>query len=217
MKPKKSNLILCGVRLWREVSSLFLLSVFLLCAAARLFAQDWQPDSLDRWCGYPYIDTVNYKTFPPTPVPREPALWEPKNGKMFHGIAVSNQGWVRYKIDLYASIVGKRPSIAQIFYYTDNAADDWSWWRWVDTIYACGAIPLVKFATGPYPTKLATFWNPDSMINGKHDVYFTNMALHIKAYGKPLFLCINWEEEGSWYPYSAVQDSLDAAGNAVPL
>lgn len=50
----------------------------------------------------------------------------------------------------------------------------------------------------------------NAVLNGSLDGYFAKQAADVKAYGKAVFLRLNWEMNGSWYPL------YDSAGGTSP-
>ena len=50
----------------------------------------------------------------------------------------------------------------------------------------------------------------NAVLNGSLDAYLSKQAADVKAYGKAVFIRLNWEMNGSWYPL------YDSAGGTSP-
>jgi hypothetical protein len=73
----------------------------------------------------------------------------------------------------------------------------------LDKVQKSGAISLIKFSTqDPNFRAYPTILQASAIARGEQDVYFANMAGVIKRFGQPVFLSINHEMNGIWYPYS---------------
>lgn len=54
-----------------------------------------------------------------------------------------------------------------------------------------------------------------SVADGSEDGYIRRVARAVAAYGRPLFIRLDWEFNGTWYPWSAVgQDGQPVPGNS---
>ncbi|HUZ20898.1 MAG TPA: glycosyl hydrolase [Acidimicrobiales bacterium] len=43
-----------------------------------------------------------------------------------------------------------------------------------------------------------------SIASGRYDAYIRTVATEVRAFGRPLLIRLNWEFNGTWYPWSAV-------------
>jgi hypothetical protein len=77
----------------------------------------------------------------------------------------------------------------------------------LDKVQKSGAISLIKFSSiDPNFRAFPQILQSGSIGRGEQDVYFANMAGVIKRFGGPVFISINHEMNGQWYPYSQAYD-----------
>jgi len=72
-----------------------------------------------------------------------------------------------------------------------------------NTIHGHGAIPFFSWANDALPVSGdQSAYQLSDVIAGRHDSYITAWATAAKAWGHPFFLRFNWEQNGSWFPWS---------------
>lgn len=73
----------------------------------------------------------------------------------------------------------------------------------LDKVQKSGAMSLIKFSTqDPNFRANPQILQAAAIARGEQDVYFGNMAGVIKRFGQPVFISLNHEMNGIWYPYS---------------
>jgi hypothetical protein len=174
--------------------------------ASRNFAADqagpwfafssWQ-DSAGVWYPAPANLNVSFTVTGPAGVAPNAIYW---------GAYVKGVPWDLSILDTFESRAGKRSSIVH-----------WGqpWWyggkyepfqtQLYERVRQRGAIPLIDWGSWDFccGTNQPNFQLAD-IIAGRHDAYIRQWATDAKAWGHPFFLRLNWEMNGSWFPWSEV-------------
>jgi hypothetical protein len=167
----------------------------------------------------PELTLGNNVFVPSSPSNRPRAFLEHKDGKKLHamfcplwyGYGASENGAV---VESYISHArGKRPALIGYFCHCGSNGAELKWSARHQHVLNdlwdnFGAITQVKFYTSSKNTSGSSAplirWNADSIIAGKHDAYFIDMADAMRAFGKPVILSMNHEMNGDWYYFSEV-------------
>ena len=127
-------------------------------------------------------------------VPSQTALYEPPNGKTYIGVAVNLANLPAFNS---ATGVTTQPAIYNSFTGKDG-----------DFQYQ-----FTRLKSYPNITPSIT-WNvtftKNSVTNGSRDAYIKAAAESAKAYGKPVFVRLNWEMNGFW------SSNYDRTGGVTP-
>ncbi len=154
------------------------------------------------------------------------AKFEPAGDSVYHGAALP-QTWdengLRTQFQTYKALSGKRTSVVTWFAstYENGRMTNWhqSYASSLERVKRLGAISLIKFSTQDYAynsTKRAA--NLRQIALGAWDAYFQDAALAVKEFGGPVFISIDHEMNGTWFPYSqAYPNSGVTAGDFVAM
>lgn len=127
-------------------------------------------------------------------------------GQIYWGAYVKGAPWDLAPLDTFESRAGKRSSIVH-----------WGqpWWyggkyepfqtQLYERVRQRGAIPLIDWGSWDFSggTNQPDFQLAD-IIAGRHDAYIRQWAAGARDWGHPFFLRLNWEMNGSWFPWSEV-------------
>ena len=138
------------------------------------------------------------------------AKYEPAGEGVYHGASLPDawsENGLRKQIADYDAAAGKKISVVTWFAsaYENGRMTNWSQ-NYVPNlarVKRMGAVSLIKFSTQDYAYenthKIADL---RLIANGTWDEYFKQSALAIKQFGGPVFISIDHEMNGTWYPYS---------------
>src|SRR5215218_6342155 len=72
-----------------------------------------------------------------------------------------------------------------------------------NTVRSHGSIPMLSWGAYKSGTSFPNQpdWQNSDVYNGRYDAYIRQWATDAKIWGKPLFLRLNWEMNGNWYPW----------------
>jgi hypothetical protein len=136
--------------------------------------------------------------------------FEPAGDKVFHGASLPDtwdENGLRRQIQQYSAAAGKRLSIVTWFAsaYENGRMTTWrhNYASSLARVKRAGALSLIKFSTQDYAyhsTKRAADLKQISA--GAWDDYFKDAAQTVRDFGSPVFISINHEMNGNWYPYS---------------
>lgn len=138
----------------------------------------------------------------------------PSTPQVYWGVYMDGVPWNMDTLTSFETSVGKKVSLVH-----------WGqpWWhcytvcgyqsfnsqlQQYDIVRLHGAIPFVDWASWDYaadPYKQPGF-SLKGIINGDHDEYIKEWATQARQWGHPLFLRMNWEMNGNWYPWSEVRN-----------
>ncbi len=136
--------------------------------------------------------------------------YEPSGDRVYHGAALSNFGsedGLRQQAQRYRQLSGKNLAIITWFASQFENGRTTSWRRdysdrlgWVKR---SGSVSLIKFSTCDFAYKnTRKMAAPRDIARGAYDSYFNEFADTVKDFGDPVFISINHEMNGNWYPYS---------------
>ena len=138
------------------------------------------------------------------------AKYEPAGDTVYHGASLPDawsENGLRRQISDYNAAAGKKISVVTWFAsaYEKGRMTNWrsSYSPNLERVKRLGAVSLIKFSTQDYvydeTKKMADL---KSISRGTWDEYFKGAALAVKDFGGPVFISINHEMNGNWYPYS---------------
>ena len=149
-------------------------------------------------------------------VPR--AKYEPAGDGVFHGASLPdtwNEGGLKKQLAQYQSLAGKRLSVVTWFAsaYENGRLTLWrqNYAPVLQRVQRAGALSLVKFSTQDAAYEANhQIAETDHIARGVYDAYFEEFADTIKAFNGPIFISIDHEMNGNWYPYSQDYAKTDA-------
>jgi hypothetical protein len=152
------------------------------------------------------------------------AKFEPVDGKVYHGASVPktwDEGGLRAELETYRKFAGKRVSVVTWFasLYDQGRQSSWktNYLPNLQRVQRLGAMSLVKFSTqDPAFESNGKIAKMDAIARGVHDNYFAEFADTVKAFGGPVFISINHEMNGFWYPYSQTNSAPEAKTGMTP-
>jgi hypothetical protein len=144
------------------------------------------------------------------PVASTPAKFEPAGDKVYHGASLPNtwdENGLRSQIQAYNAAAGKKLSVITWFASTYENGRMTTWSQSYATALArvkrAGALSLIKFSTQDYAyTNTRRAADLKQIALGAWDDYFKDAAQTVKNFGSPVFISIDHEMNGNWYPYS---------------
>jgi hypothetical protein len=138
------------------------------------------------------------------------AKFEPAGDAVYHGASVPKT-WedvgLRNELDRYKQFAGKKLSVVTWFAstYENGRLTSWkqNYLSNLHRVKKAGAISLIKFSSQDhaYPSTKRIAKTSD-IARGVYDAYFNEFADTMKLFGNPVFVSINHEMNGTWYPYS---------------
>ncbi|MDQ3812682.1 MAG: hypothetical protein M3347_01875 [Armatimonadota bacterium] len=146
---------------------------------------------------------------------QQPALarakFEPHGDRVYTGVSVPktwDDAGLRTQLRQYQSQVGKRAAVVTWFASTYEKGRLTSWRRnYLPTlrrVQRSGAVSLVKFSVQDYAyNQTRKMAGLREITYGVYDAYFAEFADTVRAFRSPVFISINHEMNGTWYPYSA--------------
>ena len=140
----------------------------------------------------------------------QPAKFEPAGDTVYHGASLPDawsEDGLRRQIADYNAAAGKKISVVTWFAsaYEQGRMTSWraSYSPNLARVKRLGAVSLIKFSTQDYA------WNQThkmadlkAIARGTWDEYFKAAALAVKDFGSPVFISIDHEMNGNWYPYA---------------
>ncbi len=151
-----------------------------------------------------------------TTVPR--AKFEPAGDGVFHGASLPdtwNESGLKKQLAQYQKLAGKRLSVVTWFAsaYENGRLTSWqqNYAPVLRRVENSGALSLVKFSTqdAAYEANHQIAETGD-IARGVYDAYFEEFADTIKTFDSPIFISIDHEMNGNWYPYSQDYAKTDA-------
>ncbi len=151
-----------------------------------------------------------------TTAPR--AKYEPAGDGVFHGASVPdtwNESGLKAQLAQYQKLAGKNLSVVTWFASTYEKGRLTSWQQSyapvLNRVQRAGALSLVKFSTqdAAYEAN-GQIAETGDIARGVYDAYFEEFADTIKAFNSPVFISIDHEMNGDWYPYSQDYAKTDA-------
>ena len=138
------------------------------------------------------------------------AKFEPAGDGVYHGASLP-ETWddskLRSQISSYQKIAGKKLSVVTWFAsaYENGRMTSWknNYLMPLRRVQKASAISLIKFSTqdAAYDSN-KRIASTREIGAGVYDAYFEEAADAVKEFGAPVFISINHEMNGNWYPYS---------------
>ncbi len=138
------------------------------------------------------------------------AKFEPAGDKVFHGASLPDtwdENGLRRQIQSYNAVAGKKLSIVTWFAsaYENGRMTSWrqNYASSLARVKRAGALSLIKFSTQDYAfdrTRRAA--DLKQIGAGAWDEYFKDAAQTVRDFKSPVFISIDHEMNGNWYPYS---------------
>ncbi len=150
------------------------------------------------------------------------AKFEPEVGSVYQGASLPetwSRAGLKSQVEDYRRISGKAPAVITWFATLYNRGVLSSPRREIafqlKNVKAMGAASLLKFSTHDFaPTGRSA--TSKQISQGVWDAYFEEFVDTVKEFGSPVFISINHEMNGNWYPYSqATRDSTNTAAEYV--
>jgi len=136
--------------------------------------------------------------------------YEPGGDAVYHGAGLPDY-WSENKlsqnVNRYKQLSGKNLAVITWFASLYEKGDKTSWPQNyahnLARIKRMGDVSLIKFSTNdPAYEGNHKMASPPDITRGIYDAYFNQFADTIKDFGDPVFISINHEMNGNWYPYS---------------
>lgn len=138
------------------------------------------------------------------------AKFEPEGDRVYHGASLNNTGSasdMRANAAKFQQVAGKKLALVTWFAsaYENGRLISWRnhYAPQLDAVRQIGAVSLIKFSVQdpafPGRPQIADL---KLIAQGGFDPYFAEMAGTLRDYGGPVFLSINHEMNGTWFPYS---------------
>ncbi len=163
------------------------------------------PSSSNRTFAVPPIQTTaSIKAIGPR------AKFEPEEGSVYHGASVPDawsEDGLRRQIEQYNGAAGKKISVVTWFAsaYENGRMTSWrqNYASSLARVKRLRALSLIKFSTQDYAFN-STHKMADlkAIAGGAWDDYFIEAAHTVRDFGSPVFISIDHEMNGTWYPYS---------------
>lgn len=154
------------------------------------------------------------------------AKFEPAGDGVFHGVSVP-ETWtdagLRSQIQRYQKVAGKRLAVITWFasLYEKGNMTAWrhNYIATLSRVKKTGAVSLVKFSVQDYVyDRTKKMAGVKQISQGVYDAYFEEFADTIKDFKDPVFISVNHEMNGTWYPYSeAYPGSTATAADFVAM
>lgn len=138
------------------------------------------------------------------------AKYEPAGDKVYHGASLPDtwdENGLRRQLQTYNAAAGKKLSVVTWFASAYEVGRMTSWRQTYAASLArvkrSGAISLIKFSTQDYVyDKTRKSADLKQIAAGAWDDYFKDAAATVRDFGGPVFISINHEMNGTWYPFS---------------
>ena len=138
------------------------------------------------------------------------AKYEPVGDAVYHGASLPDawsENGLRKQISDYNAAAGKKISVVTWFAsaYENGRMTSWSasYAPNLARVKRLGAVSLIKFSTQDYAyNQTHKIADLKQIGRGVWDDYFKQAALAVKNFGGPVFISIDHEMNGNWYPYS---------------
>lgn len=138
------------------------------------------------------------------------AKFEPAGDKVYHGASLPDtwdENGLRRQLQSYNAAAGKKLSVVTWFASAYEAGRMTTWRQSYASSLArvkrTGAISLIKFSTQDYAyDKTRRAADLKQIALGAWDEYFKDAAQTVRDFKDPVFISIDHEMNGTWYPYS---------------
>jgi len=152
------------------------------------------------------------------------AKFEPEGNAVYHGASLPDtwsEDGLRRQIEQYNVAAGKKISVVTWFAsaYENGRMTSWrqNYSFSLERVRRLGALSLIKFSTQDYAFN-STHKMADlkAIAGGTWDDYFIEAAHTVRDFRSPVFISIDHEMNGNWYPYSqAYSGSTTTAADYV--
>lgn len=156
------------------------------------------------------------------PIVSARAKYEPAGDKVYHGASLP-QTWdengLRQQIQSYSAAAGKKLSVVTWFASTYENGSIKTWHgNYADSlarVKRLGALSLIKFSTQQDGASSQAKNAADlrKIALGAWDAYFQDAAGVVRDFGGPVFISIDHEMNGTWYPYSQAYPNSGVTAN----
>ncbi len=156
------------------------------------------------------------------PIVSQRAKYEPAGDKVYHGASLPetwDESGLRRQIQSYSAAAGKRLSVVTWFAATYEGGRIKTWnGNYADSlarVKRLGALSLIKFSTQQdgATTQQKNAADLRKIAMGGWDDYFANAAQVVRDFGGPVFISIDHEMNGNWYPYSQAYPNSGVTAN----
>jgi hypothetical protein len=154
------------------------------------------------------------------------AKFEPAGNGVYHGVSVQ-ETWtdagLREQTQEYQKLAGKRLAVITWFasLYEKGNMTAWrhNYIATLERVKRMKAVSLVKFSVQDYAyDRTGKMAGVKQISQGVYDAYFEEFADTIKSFKDPVFISVNHEMNGTWYPYSqAYPGSTATAADFVAM
>jgi hypothetical protein len=153
---------------------------------------------------------VSALLFPTVTFAQSRAKFEPDTGKVLHGAALPqywNEAQLKQQFDTFQKYSGKRTAVVTWFasLYEMGRMTSWrqNYAMNLQRVRKMNAVSLIKFSVQDYAyNQTKKIARTKDIALGVYDAYFQEFAHTVKDFGGPVFISINHEMNGTWYPYS---------------
>jgi beta-mannanase len=138
------------------------------------------------------------------------AKFEPAGDGVYHGASLP-ETWddnkLRRQISDYQKVAGKKLSVVTWFAsaYENGRMTSWknNYLMPLRRVKNAGAVSLIKFSVQDYAyDRTKRIASTREIAAGVYDAYFEEAAAAVKEFNAPVFISLNHEMNGTWYPYS---------------
>jgi hypothetical protein len=138
------------------------------------------------------------------------AKFEPPGNRVYHGASLPDtwtESGLRAQVQGYQRVAGKRISVVTWFAsaYEQGRLSSWrnNYALPLTRVRKAGAVSLIKFSVQDYAfAKTGRIASTRDIARGVYDAYFEEAADAVRDFKDPVFISINHEMNGTWYPFS---------------
>jgi hypothetical protein len=138
------------------------------------------------------------------------AKFEPPGNRVYHGASLPdtwNESGLRAQVQEYQRVAGKRISVVTWFAsaYEQGRLTSWrnNYALPLARVRKAGAVSLIKFSVQDYAfAQTGRIASTRDIARGVYDAYFEEAAEAVRDFNDPVFVSINHEMNGTWYPFS---------------
>ncbi len=146
-----------------------------------------------------------------------PAKFEPAGDRVYHGASLPgfwSDADLSREMEQFQQASGKKLAMVKWFASVYENGRLTSWRRnhapHLERVKRLGAVSLVQFSIQDFAydnsKKIAS---PPDIARGVFDAYFAEVASSVKEFNHPVFISLNPEMNGNWYPYSQAYAGTD--------
>lgn len=138
------------------------------------------------------------------------AKFEPPGNRVYHGASLPEtwtESGLRAQVQGYQRVAGKRISVVTWFAsaYEQGRLTSWrnNYALPLTRVRKAGAVSLIKFSVQDYAfAQTGRIASTRDIARGVYDAYFEEAAEAVRDFKDPVFISINHEMNGTWYPFS---------------